>query len=445
MRRFVTVWLGQLLSILGSGLSGFALGVWVYQEQGSVTRFGLVMLCVTVPGIIAAPFAGSLVDRWSRRRVMLCADIAAAVSTSILLVAYLNDALVYGLILAASAVTSVAGAFQQPAWLAAASLLVPKRHLGRANGMTSLSTAMSGIISPLVGGALLVTTNLSVVLVIDLITFSFALGTLLMVRFPEPDTSDKPPAHPMTLLREAYEGWRYIRARPGLFGLLLFSMPFSFRLGFIHVLTTPLVLSLTDAATLGVVLAVGGVGMVAGSVFMIAWGGPERRAYGMLAAGAANGAALVVACLQPSVVLFGAASFLFFFSLPIANACLNTIWQTKVDAGLQGRVFGIKRLIAWLALPAGQLLAGPLAENVFEPAMMPGGGLASSVGAWIGVGEGRGMALMFGLLGIATLMLISIGVAWPRIRRLDIDLPDVSLADAARVVDVGASEAPVTP
>lgn len=76
-RSFLVIWFGQLVSLTGSGLTGFALGVWVYQRTGSVTQFALISLFTALPGIVFSPLAGALVDRWDRRWAMILSDAGA--------------------------------------------------------------------------------------------------------------------------------------------------------------------------------------------------------------------------------------------------------------------------------------------------------------------------------------------------------------------------------
>jgi hypothetical protein len=185
-----------------------------------------------------------------------------------------------------------------------------------------------------------------------------------------------------------------------------------------------MVLSFTTSTVLGVILSVAGVGMLAGSLTMSAWGGPKRRVYGILGSSLLMGIGAAAAGLQPNAWLIGVSAFLVFFTFPISNSCSQAIWQTKTAPDVQGRVFSVRRMIAWASVPVSYLLAGPLADHVFNPLLVEGGQLAGSVGQIIGVGEGRGIGLLYIILGFLILLTVVIAYRYPRLRQVEIELPD---------------------
>lgn len=423
-RTFLLIWFGQLTSLTGSGLTGFALGVWVYQGTGSVTQFALISLFTSLPGIVFSPIAGALVDRWDRRHAMMLSDAGAGMCTlSIVLLLLLGKLEVWHIYIAMAA-SSTFSAFQWPAYSAATTLLVSKENLGRASGMVQISEAVAQIVSPVLGGALMEVIGVQGVILLDFATFLFAVFTLLIVRIPKPKTTAEGKAGQGSLLREATYGWKYIRARAGLLGLLLFFAATNFATGIVQVLFTPLVLSFTTATVLGLLLSFGGLGFLIGSLTMSVWGGPKRRIYGILGSNLLMGAVLFAAGFPPRAWILGAAAFLFFFSLPITNGCSQAIWQSKTAPDVQGRVFSMRRMIAWASLPLAYLVAGPLADQVFEPLLAEDGCLASSVGQIIGVGVGRGIGLLYIALGFMILMVTLVAYLYPRLRQVEIELPD---------------------
>ena len=423
-RTFLLIWFGQLVSLTGSGLTGFALGVWVYQNTGSVTQFALISLFTSLPGIVFSPIAGALVDRWDRRQAMILSDAGAGLCTLSVAILFFTGRLEVWHIYIVMAISSTFSAFQWPAYSAATTLLVPKKHLGRASGMVQLGEAAAQIISPVLAGGLLGLIQVEGILLIDFATFLFAVVTLMIVRVPKPETTAEGEAGKGTLLREASYGWTYIRARAGLLGLLLFFAMSNFATGIVQVLFTPLVLSFTTAATLGLLLSVGGLGFLTGSIMMSLWGGPKRRMYGILSSNLLSGVVLCAAGLPPKLWLLGTAAFLVFFTLPISNSCSQAIWQSKTAPDVQGRVFATRRMIAWASLPIAYLMAGPLADRVFEPLMMEGGSLADSIGRIIGVGAGRGIGLLFIIMGFIIVLATLAAYLYPRLRRVEIELPD---------------------
>jgi hypothetical protein len=180
-------------------------------------------------------------------------------------------------------------------------------------------------------------------------------------------------------------------------------------------------------------MTVGGLGLLVGSLVMSAWGGPRRRVHGIFGFMLLAGVGIFAVGLRPSVPLVTAALFVTFFTLPFIEGCTSAIIQSKVAPRLQGRVFAVTHMIAGFMAPVAYLLAGPLADRVFEPLMAPGGQLADSVGAVIGVGSGRGIALMMMTVGVVLVAVTAAGYLVPRLRRVEDDLPDAMppMAEAA--------------
>lgn len=425
LRGFLVIWSGQLISVIGSQLSSFALGIWVYQKTGSTTEYGFLLIAMAVPALLVSPIAGAFVDRYDRKKVMLAADTVAAIGT--MLVAYLLwlDRLDLWVIYLAIGIQSMANAFQVPAYQASIPLLVPQEMLVRANGLVQSAQAAALIVGPLLAGLLVTLISLPGVLMVDVATFLVAAILLLLVKVPRPEAAQgDPSAAPVSLLAEAGQGFRYVYDRPGLLGLLLILALTNFCFGILAVLITPLVLSFATPAQLGVQMAMGGIGLLVGGILMSTWGGPRKKIHGVLGSLIVGGVFLVIHGLLPSAWLVGAAGFAFFVTLPIAGASGNAIWQTKVPAGLLGRCFAIQRVVSEALVPVGFLVAGPLADGLFEPWLLPAGALAPSLGTLIGVGPGRGIALIFIILGLVFLLLGAAAYLFPRLRRVEIELAD---------------------
>ncbi|WP_373528908.1 MFS transporter [Nostoc sp.] len=436
IRVFNLIWLGQVISIIGSTLTSFALGVWVYQNTDSVTQYALISLCTILPAIVISPLAGSLVDRWDRRWVMIISDSGSGLSTLAIAPLLLFGRLEIWHIYLAAIAASICGAFQMPAYTAMTTLLVPKEYLGRASGMSQLGLSVARLISPLLAGLLIETIQMQGVILLDFTTFLFALLTLLLVRVPNPKTTSAHQAEKSSLLEEAAYGWNYIMERPSLLGLLTFFAISNFLVGVIWVLATPLVLSFTSATVLGIVLSIGGSGMLIGSLVMSAWGGPQRRVEGMLGFSILGGLCIAIAGLRPSAWLFGVAVFLFFLGRPIIGGCNQVILQKKVAPDVQGRVFALSQMIAGAALPLAYLIAGPLADKVFEPLLATDGPLAGTIGKLIGVGSGRGIGLLFVVVGIFTMLTGVAAYQYPPLRLIEKELPDAIVDEAEAEIKI---------
>jgi MFS transporter, DHA3 family, macrolide efflux protein len=425
MRVFSIVWFGQLVSSIGSGLTGFALGVWIYQQTGSTTLFAVNILMYTVPNLLVSPLAGALVDRWDRRLVMILSDAGAGLSTMVIALLFLSGRLEIWHIYVATAFNSGFGAFQWPAYSAATTLLVPKKHLGRASGMTQTSEAIASLVSPAMAGLLLVKTGIIGVVLVDVVTFLIALSTLLIIRFPGYERTAQTSPGKGSMWKEMAFGWKFISARPGLLGLLLVFAASNFLGNLGSPLITPMVLEMTSPEMLGYLASFIGVGMLCGTILMSAWGGPKRRIHGVLVFMMLQGVFIIMLGIRPSLALMAAAGFGMMMLHPIVNGSSQAIWQSKVPPGLQGRVFAVRRMIAWSIMPLGTILAGPLNDRVFGPLMADGGPLASSVGLLLGTGPGRGAGLIFVLTGLLSIVLVlTAGYGNPRVRNLEDELPD---------------------
>jgi MFS transporter, DHA3 family, macrolide efflux protein len=421
-RTFLIIWIGQLASIIGSGLTNFGLGVWVLKETGSVTQFSLIIMFASVPAIIAAPFAGVIVDKWKRKWLMVISDSVAGVSTLLIFtLIYFQMFEVWHLYVTA-AVSSLFSSFQMPAYQSTIPLLVRKEQLGRANGMVQMADALSIVFAPVLAGFLLYSIGIKGILMIDLFTFFIALSTILFIKFPELTDSEKD-SKKVSFFQDALYGWKYIMDRPGLRGLLVYFALVNLLLGYFNVLLQPLILSFSNERTLGIALSITGIGMLLGGIAVSIWGGPKNRVLAVVGSGAISGLFLLMLGIKESVILVTAATFMMFLLLPIGNAASQVIWQSKVPLNVQGRVFALRRMIAISLSPIAYITAGPLIEKVLNPAVQ-NGGFANGITTFIGTGEGRGIGLLFLILGIGWIITSLMVYLNPRVRALETEIPD---------------------
>jgi len=425
---FFRMWIGQVVSLIGSGLTTFAIGVWVYRETGNVTQFTLIATFAALPAIFLSPFAGVLVDRYDRKWMLIISDTGAALASLGLFVLFWFDALATWQIYLLVAINAAFNTIQFPAFGASITLLVPKKQLARASGMMQFGTSGAQVLAPLVAGWLLVVMSLAGIILIDLATFLFAVTLLLFVHIPRPEAPPQAQAaggKRPSMWKQAGFGWQYIRERPALFHLLAYFANLNLLVPIGLVLVTPLVLSFTSAEELGMVLAIGSAGMVVGSLVMTAWGGPKRRMLGILGFAPIASFGFILAGLQPSVPLIAAGMFIVFLTLPIINSCSQAIWQTKVEPQVQGRVFATRRVVAQITGPVAFFIAGPLSEQVFIPLLEPGGALAGgAIASLLGDGPGRGIGLLYVTMGVVFLAVTLFAWLLPRLRDIEDLLPD---------------------
>lgn len=426
MRIFFIIWIGQVISIVGSSLTNFGLGVWIFQQTGDAMPFALTVLFGSLPRVILLPIAGSLADRWNRRWLMILADTGNALATLAIVLLLSFGTLEVWHIYLLSAVGSALGTFQLPAYQASITMLVPKKHLARANGLVQSADALGGILAPLLAGFLFVAVGLTGIVLIDFVTYFFAVFTLLLVRIPQPKVESSTTEQKSKIASDVRFAWRYLRERPGLLGLLFYYASVNFFLSIVFVLSSPLVLSQHDARVLGLVQMVLGIGGLVGGLVASTWGGPQKH----LVPTAIGGIALymvgiIVAGLRihPAFPALGLAFNV--FVVTIVQSISNAIWQLKVAPEAQGRVFSLRYMLATIITPLAYLAAGPLADQVFEPLMREGGALASTVlGTLLGTGPGRGIGLIYVLSGVLVILISAIAYLNPCIRRLEEEVPD---------------------
>lgn len=390
---FAAAWAGQFVSLVGSGMTTFALGLWVFQTRGAVTDYALLGACAIAPRVLLAPVVARVVDSVPRRRVMLATQAGGAATTLALLALLLGGSLQIWHVYLAGAALGTAAAFEWPAWSAATTLLVAEAQLTRAAGLVAMAQGVADVIAPMAGGALLVTIGVTPILALDAASFLVAVIALARVRFPEPKQTA------MTRPPRLVEGWRWLRARPSLMALLAFVAGVNFLWGLVGALAAPLILSFATPGELGVVFSIAGLGVIAGSVSMTVWGGPRRKLAGILGAELCSGFAFIGIGVRPNLILVACGVFVAHVTLPVIGACGQAIWQAAVPAELQGRVFAICQAIERAALPVAYVLAGPLLYGIFKPALAPGGP-ASGVNGLLGARDAGAIAVMFVLMGL---------------------------------------------
>jgi MFS transporter, DHA3 family, macrolide efflux protein len=421
-RTFLGLWLGQFVSGFGSNLTGFALGVWLYQTTGQATPLFLSALASTLPGLLLGPFAGVIVDRVPRKPLLLATDTLQALVTLALLLLLAAGQLQPWLMYLLLAVSSAAGTFQWPAQAATVSVLVPREELGRASGLTSMGESIVGLATPIVAGALVPIIGITGVMWLDLATFLVGAGILAFLNIPSPVASNE---KRQVLWREALLGWHFIFERAGLLNLLLVFAGLNFLYGLSSNLITPLILARTgnDTAMLGLVLSAFGAGALAGSLAMTITGGPRPRIHGVFLGMVVSGlfGALLFGVVN-SLPLWMLANFCAGFCLPVMNGSSQAIWQSKVLPTMQGRVFAVRRLIAQITMPVALAVAGPLTDRLFVPLMQ--GSVGNNLAWLLGPVAGRGYAALWVLCGVLVALNGLSGYLRKAARNVERDLPD---------------------
>ena len=430
---FWRFWLGQALSLLGSEITTFALGFWLFQQTGQATPLFLTALAHFLPRISLGVLAGVIADRSDRKRLMLASDVGQAAITAVMLAFLLTGRLEPVLVYVLIAFKSVVGVFQETAEPIIITALVPQHLLGRANGIVQAQFGSAGLLGPVLGGLLVLTWGLPGVLAIDLFSFVFAaLMTLTLKLKPSSfesgpsesgsSTSGSSETKPKKrgLIADAKEGFVWLRNQPGLIGLMVTYAMFNFMLKFGSRLLTPLILSRTnqDAGALGLVAAAFGVGNLLGGALQGAFGYVKGLVPTVLIGMALSGLfEQVFMGLGRAPWVWAVANFCAGFVVPATEAANFELYQTKTPARLLGRVLAAKSLVARSLLPLALVSGGIFADRFFEPAM--NGPLGVQLQPLFGEGPGRGYALMMLMFGVLTVLVSLSGFLRPALVNLE--------------------------
>src|SRR5689334_22621817 len=311
-RTFGTMWLGQLVSLIGSGLTGFALGVWVLEHTHSVTQYTLTVVFAGLPAIFIGPIAGAYVDRWDRKWVMFFTDLGPALT--VLAYAYLlytNQLQVWHVYIGVF-FNSIMGTFQWPAYIASITMLVARKDYPRINGLLELGQSINLIAAPAISGALMFWIGLKNILIIDFVTILFAASALLLIKIPRPEESAEGRRAKGSIWKEAGFGWVFIKERPGLLNLLLLFALVNLVMSMCGVAVLPMVLGFANKAAVGTIMSLVGVGTLIGGAIMTSTGGFKKRIHGVLIAWAALSIWFVIVGIKPNLYLVGAGVLLWY-------------------------------------------------------------------------------------------------------------------------------------
>ena len=397
-RKFLLLWSGDFVSAIGSGLTSFGLGVYLFQETGKASLMALVTLLAFLPPLLLGVPAGVLADRCDRRLLMVLGDGLSAAGLLFLLFCFMRGEAQIWQICAGVSASSVFTSLLEPAYKATITDLLTPEQYSRASGLVQAAGSAKYLISPILAGFLLTVSDIRLLLILDICTFFVTAAAALSVRKDLPVKRSEKSAAFRSELRE---GWRTLADTRGMMTLVFMSALITFCLGFIQTLASPMVLSFTDSTALGTLMTVIALGMLVSGTLL---GGISiQRGYVRMLSRSLFAAGIFMALfgLRENILLIGGAGFLFFSMLPFANASLDYLIRTNVDNGMQGRIWGLVGLISQLGYVAAYAVSGLAADYVFTPLMLPGGTLAGSVGKIMGTGSGRGIGLLILLAGLA--------------------------------------------
>ncbi|MDQ2693245.1 MAG: MFS transporter [Chloroflexota bacterium] len=361
--RFIPLWVGQALSLLGSQLVQFAIIWYLTRETNSATTLAIASMMGLLPQVLLSPFIGTWVDRGNRRLILIAADLTVAVATLVLVLLFASASIQVWHIYLALFIRAIAGGFHQSAFGASIVLLVPKEQLTRVQGFNQALYGGLNIISAPLGAFLLSVLPMQGILGIDVGTALFAVGILLFIQIPQPESRARAPA---TFWQDFRAGFRYIITWRGLVILLGLVMVVNFFFSATEPLTPLLITNHFegDARQLGWWLSSFAAGNILGGLILGAWGGFKRKVVtaqlGLILSGLSTLVIGIVPSDRYSVGLI--ANAVLGLMLPIINGSYGATLQATIAPEMQGRVFAFILSAAMLVSPLALMIAGPFAD-----------------------------------------------------------------------------------
>lgn len=390
-RKFMLLWAGQLVSAIGGGLTSFGLGVYVFQKTGSAAGMALVTLLGFLPTLLLSVPAGVLADRYDRRLLMMLGDGLSAAGVLYILICMMNDGASILQIGIGVTVSAVFSSLLDPAYKATVTDLLTADEYSKASGLVSLAGSARYLVSPIIAGIMLTVGDIKLLLIIDICTFILTvISTFAVKRGIRTETS----AEKLSFKESLREGWNAIRERRGVFLLVLVASLLTLFIGVFQILAEPLILSISDARTLGIAETVCASGMLLSGLYLGARGIRSGYARILSISLALAGVFIIGFGMFESVFFITLSGSGFFMMLPFANNCLDYLVRTNTPVRLQGRVWGIVGFMSQIGYVISYGCSGIAADLIAKC-------------AGISVGKGAGIVISF---AGAALVIVSAGI-----------------------------------
>ncbi|MFJ7794113.1 MFS transporter [Pseudomonas sp. NPDC096950] len=423
-RGFYFLWMGESLAVIGTALMEFALGVWVYNHTGSAVAFANVVLAATLPAIIFLPLAGGLADRVSHKVIIVCSDVLLAAMLFVVMALLWTDRLEPLHLYVFNALASIVSSFRQPAYQAAVNSIVKPDKFTRASGLMGISKNASALVGPLLAGILMAQAGLVTIVAIDLITF--CSGTLLVIkafshaRTPVLGGGGASAGSVMRgAVRNVTDALGFFKSERLMAGLLVYTMLRNALLSMVTLMITPLLLSMHTSQTLGVVYTWAALGGLSGAGLLIFVGNPGRLMVLIACADLVLSLCVVSIGLVSSTTAYCAVVFVAIAAASVADGGVSALWMRKIPTGSRASVFALISMLIIAATSIAIFGGGLIVDHWFQPALEPGGRFVESIGGWLGVGKGRGVALLFVVAGAVSVLLCLGTLIYRPMRRLD--------------------------
>jgi MFS family permease len=411
MKKFMILVAGEFISSIGSGLTDFGLAIYVLAMTGSVAATGIFSICAFLPSILLAPVGGVLADRYDRRLMMILGELLSGLGLLICLFSVMSSSPSIVVICIGVGVSSIFTSLSEPAFKATVTDLLSEEDFARAGGMVQIANSAKLIISPALAGLLLQVTTVSTLIIIDMLTF---FTTVLVIAAVKKGMATKHSGDDsLSIGVEMKDGLAAIRGKSGIMTLIAIMTISVFCLGFVQILSKPLVLALAGETELGILTTIIALGMMVGSIIISCL--KHAKSYGRMLSIGLFGCGIFFALIGVSENLFliTAFGFMMFVFMPAVQIGAEVLIRRNLDNEVQGRAFGLIGLITQMGYIVAFIASGILSDYVFEPFMKGNSLLAIKIGAVIGAGAGRGNALLIVMTG---LVLAGVGIAVSRLK-----------------------------
>ena len=421
---FLSLLLTQGISLVGSRISAIGVGIWVFTRTGSATPLLLAAFFNELPGMLFGSVAGVLVDRWSRKQVLILADSGQAVGSLLLLGSLVLGGFQIWHLYAVTFLQGCFNIFQRPAEQATVTLLVPEDWRERANALREIVHPFASVMAPGLAGLLYGLVGVEGIILIDLATFLVAAVIVFAIHIPHAPSSEAGQSGAGSLGGEMAATVRFLATRRPLLYFMLFGVVTNFLLNGPLELTLPYLLLVTGSEqTAGLLMGVMSLGALSGALLMSAWGGTRPRIHTLMPGLLLSGMMFIVFGMARNPWLLAAALFLILAPLPIVNVIQTSIAQVKVPPDLQGRYFALQDQFFFLGSTLSFALCGPLVDKVLEPAV--GKPNWEIIAPLVGAAPGSGIGLLEVVVGFLLLGITAAAYAWPVIRRMEQNIPDI--------------------
>ena len=407
MKNFYKLWLGELISNIGSGMTAFALSVYVYEKTGSVSYISLITLLSFMPSIILSPIGGLLADRYDRRLLMIIGDLFSGLGLIYILWNIQAGEKSIVPIFLGITFSSIFTSLLEPSYRATLTDILDEENYAKASGLIQAAGSAKYLISPVIAGMILSVADIRVILLLDILTF---ITTCLMIFLVRKSMNSEMQNYKKDSFKGLLEGLFIIKENRGVYSLVIIMFFVCFFMGFIQILIRPMILALSSVKTAGMMESLCAVGLLIGSLWIGIAGIKKNYSKILAVACFFCGIFMSMTGVNENLAIIGISTFLFFSTLPFMNSCADVLVRVSVPNELQGRVWGLISLITQMGTVTAYIISGVMADYIFEPMFNKNGILVENIGMIIGTGKGRGIGFMLILSGIG--MLIMAIVIW---------------------------------